>query len=243
MDGPSPVACEYRRGADALFKAKVPDWNELTTAQRDELKELAISQSVKKRPPTVALKRDGKCRHAIDIDGCVELGLLKLRGTFAANSPEPAAARLAELLKYLSSVNAAEDDGYNAALSFIDSMEPQNQAEALLLVQMYCTHDAAIRSLSMLGDSKWMNQVQSFGNLAVKLLRTSQGQMETLARMRRGGEQVVRHIHVDNRGGQAVITETVQAGGKKNAKSDGRVHATGAAGICPSLLGSNPVGE
>jgi hypothetical protein len=122
-------------------------------------------------------------------------------------------------------------------------MEPQNQAEALLLVQMYVTHDAAIRALSQLGSAEWVPTAQTFGNLATKLLRTSQGQMETLARMRRGGEQVVRHVHVDNRGGQAVIAENVQTGGKGNGKIDDQSHATGTAGLGPALLGADPFGN
>jgi len=128
-------------------------------------------------------------------------------------------------------------------LSFIESMEPQNQAEALLLVQMYVTHDAAIRALSQLGSAEWVPTAQTFGNLATKLLRTSQGQMETLARMRRGGEQVVRHVHVDNRGGQAVIAENVQTGGKGNGKIDDQSHATGAAGVGPALPSPDPFGN
>src|SRR3546814_20648747 len=109
-------------------------------------------------------------------------------------------------------------------------MEPQNQAEALLLVQMYVTHDAAIRALSMMGTADWVPQVQTFGNLATKLLRTSQGQMETLARMRRGGAQVVRQVHVANRGGQAVIAENVPNGGPGHGKTNTQSHETGPAG-------------
>jgi hypothetical protein len=67
--------------------------------------------------------------------------------------------------------------------------------------------------------------------------------METLARMRRGGEQVVRHVHVDNRGGQAVIAENVHTGGKGNGKIDDQSHATGAAGVGPALLGADPFGN
>lgn len=122
-------------------------------------------------------------------------------------------------------------------------MAPRDQAEALLLVQMYVTHDAAIRALSQLGSAEWVPTAQMFGNLATKLLRTSQGQMETLARMRRGGEQVVRHVHVDNRGGQAVIAENVHTGGKGNGKIDDQSHATGTAGIGPALLGADPFGN
>ena len=98
----------------------------------------------------------------------------------------------------------------------------------------------AVRSLP---DGEWVPTAQMYGNLATKLLRTSQGQMETLARMRRGGEQVVRHVHVDNRGGQAVIAENVHTGGKENGKIDDQSHATGAAGIGPALLGADPFGN
>jgi hypothetical protein len=113
----------------------------------------------------------------------------------------------------------------------------------LLLVQMYVTHDAAVRALSQLGSAQWVPQAQTFGNLAAKLLRTSQGQMETLSRMRRGGEQVVRHIHVDNRGGQAVIAENVNTGGLKNGKIGNQSNATGTAGIGPAMLGTDPLGS
>jgi len=121
-------------------------------------------------------------------------------------------------------------------------MKPQDQAEALLLIQMYCTHDAAIRALSQLGKAEWVPTAQMFGNLATKLLRTSQGQMETLARMRRGGEQVVKHIHVDNRGGQAVIAENVNQGGG-TAKNEDQCHGAGNSGSGPALLGHDAQGN
>lgn len=170
------------------------------------------------------------------------LGLLKLYDAFAANSIDPVNARAQELLKYLGSVGADTENRYNAALSFIESMKPRDQAEALLLVQMYVTHDAAIRALSQLGSAEWVPTAQTFGNLATKLLRTSQAQMETLAKMRRGGEQVIRHVHVDNRGGQAVIAENVQTGGGEQ-KNDGQSHATGSAGQSAAMLGHDPQGN
>src|SRR3546814_4294864 len=90
--------------------------------------------------------------------------------------------------------------------------------------------------------SDWSPDVCSsdLGNLSVKLMRTFTAQIEALTKLRRGGEQVVRHIHVDNRGGQAVITETVQTGGSRNGKVADQSHATGfedASG--PELLGQD----
>lgn len=93
----------------------------------------------------------------------------------------------------------------------------------------------------MLGTVEWAPQMQTVGSLATKLLRASQGQMETLARMRRGGEQTIRHVHVDNRGGQAVIADTIQTGGQ-NAKTDEQSHATGRAGLSTAMLGADPFG-
>ena len=41
-----------------------------------------------------------------------------------------------------------------------------------------------------------------------------QSQMKALARMHRCGGQPMRDVHIDNRGGQAVIADTIQTGGK-----------------------------
>jgi hypothetical protein len=222
----------------------IPGWDEMTKEQQTELAEIAVAQRKQRQPVKVTLTRKPEGGMSIGIAGkCEAHGLLKLQKTFAAVSMDPVNARANELLKYLGSVGADNADRYNAALSFIESMEPRDQAEALLLVQMYVTHDAAIRALSQLGSAEWVPTAQMYGNLATKLLRTYQGQMETLARMRRGGEQVVRHVHVDNRGGQAVIAENVHTGGKGNGKIDDQSHATGAAGIGPALLGADPFGN
>lgn len=238
-----PEASSAKDAHETLATA-IPGWAELTKEQQTELAAIAVAKLNHRQPVKVTLARKPEGGMSIGIAGkCETYGLLKLQKTFAAVSMAPVNARAHELLKYLGSVGADSADRYNAALSFIESMEPQNQAEALLLVQMYVTHDAAIRALSQLGTAERLQTAQTFGNLANKLLRTSQGQMEALARMRRGGEQIVRHVHVDNRGGQAVIAENVQTGGKENGKIDDQSHATGAVGNGPALLSADPLGN
>ncbi|PNQ02073.1 hypothetical protein [Sphingobium sp. SA916] len=230
--------------ANRILAKDVPGWDKLDKDERAELLRLIRDHRKRGTPAKVKLIRKPDGGWSIEPAGKSEmLAVLKLHETFSANSIDPVNARANELLKYLGSVGADNEGRYNAALSFIESMAPRDQAEALLLVQMYCTHDAAIRALSQLGSAEWVPTAQTFGNLATKLLRTSQGQMETLARMRRGGEQVVRHVHVDNRGGQAVIAENVHTGGKGNGKIDDQSHATGTAGIGPALLGADPFGN
>lgn len=216
--------------AQSTLAKTIPGWDELSKEQKLELAEIALAQRELRQPVKVTLTSKPDGGKSIGFEGeCEALGFLKLQKTFAAVSMDPVNARANELLKYLGSVGADNSSRYNAALSFIESMEPQNQAETLLLVQMYVTHDATIRAMSQIGSSDWVPNAQLFGNLATKLMRTFQGQMETLARMRRGGEQVVRHVHVDNRGGRAVIAENVHTGGQGNGKIDDQSHATEAA--------------
>lgn len=229
--------------AEALLAKQIPGWENLNHDQKVELAEIALAQRQTREPVKVTLTPKPTGGLSIGFgDRCEAFGLLKLQKAFSAVTTDPVNARAAELLNYLGSVGADNEVRYNAALSFIESMDPQNQAEVLLLVQMYATHDAAIRALSQLGRAEWVDNAKMYGNLAAKLLRASQGQMETLARMRRGGEQVVRHIHVDNRGGQAIIAENVQTGGKHEKIND-QSHATGAAGEGQALLGADPQGN
>ncbi|WP_185960183.1 hypothetical protein [Erythrobacter insulae] len=221
----------------------VPGWDKLDKDERAELLRLIRDYRKRGAPAKVKMARKPDGGWSIEPTGKSEmLALLKLHETFSANSIDPVNARANELLNYLGSVGADNEARYNAALSFIESMKPQDQAEALLLVQMYCTHDAAIRALSQLGKAEWVDNARMFGNLATKLLGTSQRQMETLARMRRGGEQVIKHIHVDNRGGQAVIAENVNQGGGK-AKNEEQCHGAGNTGSGPAMLGQDAQGN
>ena len=48
--------------------------------------------------------------------------------------------------------------------------------------------------------------------MANKFMRTFTSQVEALAKLRRGGEQIVKHVYVQE-GGQAVIAGTVNTGG------------------------------
>ncbi|NIJ32794.1 hypothetical protein [Sphingomonas oligoaromativorans] len=107
---------------------------------------------------------------------------------------------------------------FNAALALVDGAEPANEVEAALLIQMASTHSLTMRCMAMAAASPGVAIDGGMGNLSVKLLRTFTAQIEALTKLRRGGEQVVRHIHVDNRGGQAVIAETVHTGACQNAK-------------------------
>ena len=98
----------------------------------------------------------------------------------------------------------------NAMLAVIDSTRPENELQAMLAVQMALTHSMALDLLRRTQRVDQIPQVDSAGSLAIKLLRTFTMQVEALAKLQRGGEQVVKVVHV-HAGVQAIVG-TVQAG-------------------------------
>lgn len=83
---------------------------------------------------------------------------------------------------------------------------------------------------------EYLDASERYMRLALKAQTQCRTTIEALDRLARGGEQVIKHVHVDNRGGQAVITDTVQSGGQ-NAKTAKQPHAIKA----PSIPDPQPV--
>lgn len=249
-DGPVlkiPVPMDASRDdLEKKMAESVPEWPQLSQPQRQELVDLIIETRKVADPVQISLVKNDDGGLTLKVVGPSQvLGTLKLQKTFGAVSMDPVTARLTELRNYLSSVGITDDARVNAALSYIESMEPRSQAEAMLLLQSYITHDAAVRSLVAMNNAEWVPSAQMNGNLGVKLLRTFQGQMDTLTKMRSGGEQVVRHIYIDNRnGGQTVVTDQVTTSrGGQNEKITGQAHGASELGSGPAMLGQDAQGR
>jgi hypothetical protein len=73
------------------------------------------------------------------------------------------------------------------------------------------------RGLANIG--QYPESVDRYMRLAFKAQAQCRATVEAMDRLNRGGEQIIKHIHVDNRGGQAVIADTVHTGGQ-NGKLD-----------------------
>jgi len=97
--------------------------------------------------------------------------------------------------------------GMNAALALIEGAAPRDEIEGALAVQMACTHSAALSVLARFrGGAGSERRIVALATAAARLLRAYSVQVETLRRLRHGGDQHVRveHVHI-NDGGQAVI--------------------------------------
>lgn len=136
----------------------------------------------------------------------------------------------------------SEDLG--SALAIVAAIEPQNELEAALAVQMALTHNLAASVTARAQRCATMKGMTDYGNLATKAARTFTAQLEALTKLRTGGKQVVehRHVYIDNRGGQAVITENVSSGVAENETTKSiQSHGKGAFG--PAMLGADATGH
>lgn len=133
---------------------------------------------------------------------------------------------------------SVESAGLNAGIALVQAIEPENELESALAVQMAGTHALATDLLCMAKQAQSTEHLALYANLAVKFERTFTMQIEALGRMRRGGEQVVKHVHV-NEGGQAVIAGTVHTGGARNEITE-RPHEQAADAAIAALPGPDP---
>jgi hypothetical protein len=93
-----------------------------------------------------------------------------------------------------------------AVLAVLDGSEPQNEVEAMLLIQMATTHALAMKLSRRLCTVDTIEQTDSASVTLTRLQRTFTTQVEALANLRRGGRQkmTVEHVHV-HPGGQAIV--------------------------------------
>lgn len=157
-----------------------------------------------------------------------QLHTMRLMRTFASSSGNFINYLIGKLGTALKASNGLTAESLNAALAFIDGVNPKSETEAMLAAQMFLTNDAAMRATRTFNGAEWADTANQFGNLSVKLMRTFTLQAEALAKLQRGGVQTVKHIHIDNRGGQAVVADTVHSGGQ-NARIESQPYEPSAA--------------
>jgi hypothetical protein len=84
----------------------------------------------------------------------------------------------------------------NASLAFIAGAKPRDEIECALVIQMACTHSAAMTVLNRLGGAAGDRNVSAMASAAARLLRAYATQVEALRRLRHGGSQTLRVEHV-----------------------------------------------
>jgi len=105
-------------------------------------------------------------------------------------------------------------DAANTALAILHGIQPRDELEGMLAVQMIGVHNMAMECIGKATRTDRVVFINTYMNGATKMLRTFAAQMEALKRYRTGGQQkmTVEHVHV-NKGGQAIVGTVNQGGG------------------------------
>ena len=113
---------------------------------------------------------------------------------------------LRQLASAVSLGGGADEEAINFALAVIASIEPKDELETMLAMQMVAVHLATMTFTRRLAHVETLDQQNSAERALNKLSRTFAMQLEALKRYRTGGEQkvVVQHVNV-NEGGQAIV--------------------------------------
>jgi hypothetical protein len=111
-----------------------------------------------------------------------------------------------------------------------------------MALQMHATNELAMDLLSRAQNSPDRLATAEYTNLATKLSRTFVAQVEALAKLRRNGEQVVKHVHVYE-GGQAVVAGTINQGGRQIGRASEQPLGTETTAGCAALPSPNAASD
>ncbi|MCC0007829.1 MAG: hypothetical protein H6876_06860 [Hyphomicrobiaceae bacterium] len=131
--------------------------------------------------------------------------LIRLEDTFGTRGKAFALSQLNQLILACQDKDGEVDGSrLDAMIAMVEAATPDNELQAALAVQMAITHFATVTIMRRALRVDQIPQFDSAGNMAIKLARTFALQAETLAKLQRGGEQVVRVVHV-HPGAQAIV--------------------------------------
>ena len=106
-------------------------------------------------------------------------------------------------------------------LALVEGAAPQSEVQAALAVQMALAHHASQILLERSLAADQIPQFECASNAAIKLMRTFALQVETLAKLQRGGEQIVKVVHV-HAGAQAIVGNVTHSTARGGAIHENR---------------------
>ena len=111
-------------------------------------------------------------------------------------------------------------DCFNNAIAILNGIQPKDEIEGMLAVQMIGIHNMAMECIGRAMRTKRVDHMNLYINGGTKLSRVFANQMEVLKKYRGKGQQkiVVEHVHV-NEGGQAIVGVVNPGGGGSNDKN------------------------
>lgn len=217
---------------------------------REDLRAMADRVTADVEPYAVQFDEQGKISPA---GGGVIGGVLRSMDVFGTRSHEVAKANLGTL-EWLTRQSGGKlgdsPTSLNAALALVAAIKPENELEAALAVQIAGCQALTTDMMGRMKHAERTDQLERYGNMAIKLQRTFTAQIEALARLRGKGQQTVRVEHVTvHPGAQAIVGDVHHhsprgPGGQSRSEESpyeasrtAAVPQTGAALPCPDSQG------
>jgi hypothetical protein len=151
-------------------------------------------------------------------------GLAMIMASLGISDKKFYAGALQQLINATCEGRIVDNTALNFAVSLVQSVEPRNQLETMLALQMAAVHMASMRFMRKMNHTETIPQLETQERTVNKLMRTFTSQMEALRKHRNGGNQkvVVEHVHV-HEGGQAIVGN-VTHGGRGGKESGAQFH-------------------
>jgi len=170
------------------------------------MKKEPVKESV--QPETVLKVSKGKGKNQANIEGTEEEITSKLSKTFGTADKECGQFLVQQIHDAHPNRNQNNAvDVINQVTPLLHAIEPRDELEGMLAVQMVGIHNLTMEMMNRASISDQTAEgVNSNINRITKLSRTFVAQLEALDRHRNKGQQkmTVEHVHV-NKGGQAII--------------------------------------
>jgi hypothetical protein len=216
--------------ARSLKLSEVVDPSERATVQRHHER-----QNQRPNPRVKIAKEDGKICVASDHPN-EAIGNVLLMESLATTSDDFFRGVLAQLVNAGCPGKDVTAEDVNFSLALVAGIQPRDEMEAMLAVQMAVIHNATMTAGRRLARVTTIPQQDSASNMLNKLARTFTAQIEALKRNRSTGEQSIRVQHVTvNDGGQAIVGD-VRARGGEPGNSGEQPHEP-----CGSIAQSTPL--
>ena len=143
-----------------------------------------------------------------------ETGALLLMADLGSMDPAFFSGITGQIARIGAAGASADEGNSNFLLSVVRALQPRDEAETMLAVQMGAIHAATMMLARRLNLVETLPQQDAAERALNKLARTYAVQMETLKRYRTGGQQKVTVEHVTvNAGGQAIVGAVETGGG------------------------------
>ena len=191
----------------------------LPAAQRARIEAVRARSPSPGRSTDMRLKMDGDALVVTFTHDCPEAAALSLMADLATMDPAFHAGITGQIARIGAHGATVDEGNSNFLLSVVRAVQPRDELETLLAVQMGAIHSATMMMARRLNHVETIPQQDAAERALNKLARTYAMQMDALKRYRTGGQQrvIVEHVTV-NAGGQAIVGAVAAGGGGHNGK-------------------------